>query len=348
MTQYSSVLLCVLVAIASRTFGAPLDDSAIGDCPGGLANGALLERGRFFYECRDGSIVPKGCLSDALKRVPIGGTADRLAERRQCILGGEGLLTFEPIACLQNGAEHKIGDQWEDGNNFYICKKTDNNELRSVNSGCVEQGKRIALGDKVSKEDFVFVCNSTVNNGAHLMPSACVKEGKEHNVGDSFEIGQFWFNCVRIGRERLAVKAAGCVANGKRLSDGDRVTENEVISECTIDTGKNELRAVACAQRDENGGSVERKLGCTWVEGQAPFQYEWACQRDASGNSVQKVQLRCNYNAGGGAYVIEPGCYRAVDKTAIGCLKEASGLKLQSFQGDNAEKSASAAGLRSC
>jgi len=348
MKQYSSILFCVLMALSGQSFGAPAMDGSKGDCPGGLSNGAQLERGRFFYECRDGNIVPKGCLAEDLKHIEIGSTTDKKTFRLQCTLGSDGLLALEPVACLHQGSEHKVDTQWEDGSNFYTCKKGDNNDLRSVNSGCVDQGKRIPLNEKVTKDELTFVCNETVNNGARLMPAGCVKDGKQYNVGDSFEAGKGWFNCTRTGREKVSAKAAGCVANGKRLNDGDRYTENDVITECTVDAGKPSTRTVACAQRDDKGEIVERRLGCTWVEGQEPFQYEWACQHEAATDSAKKVQVRCNYKVGGGVYNIEPGCYRVIEKSAFGCLKEGSGLKLQSFQGDNAEQSATGAGLHAC
>lgn len=347
MKQYGSIVLCVLMAFAGQSFAAPVDGSD-GDCPGGLSNGALLERGRFFYECRDGNIVPKGCMADDLKHFEIGSTTDKKTYRLQCTLGSDGNLALVPTGCLQQGSEHKVDTQWEDATNFYTCKKGENNDLLIVNSGCIDQGRRVPLNEKVTKDEFTLVCNETVNNGARLMPDGCVKEGKQYKVGESFEIGKFWFTCTRVGREKVSTKASGCVASGKRLNDGDRYTENEVIIECTIDAGKASTRTVACAQRDDKGETVERRLGCTWIEGQEPLQYEWTCQADPATNLAKKVQVRCNYKVGGGVYNIEPGCYRVIDKSAFGCVKDGSGLRLQSFQGNNAETSAAGAGLHAC
>jgi len=281
-------------------------------------------------------------MTDDLKRIDIGSTFDKKSYRLTCSLGSDNLLSFEPTACLHQGQEHKVDQEWEDSTNFFTCKR-DGKDLRTINSGCVDQGKRVKLNDKITKDDLVMVCNETVNNGARLMPAGCVKEGHEYNVGDSFEVGKFWFTCTRTGREKVVAKSAGCVNNGKRLNDGDRYFENDIIFECRIDE---EPVTTGCVQRDEKGEIVERRLGCTWVEGQEPFQYEWACQQD--GKSAKKVQVRCNYKVGGGVYNIDAGCFRVIDKAAFGCLKEGSGLKLQSFQGDNAEQAATGAGLHAC
>jgi len=342
----NSLIIFFFLSFANLSFGAPVDGTN-GDCSDGTPNGAQLERGRFYYECRDGAILPKGCVTDDLKRIEIGQTTDRKTYRLKCTLSGDSVLSLEPFACLQQNQEHQINEQWEDGKNFYVCKK-DGTNLRTVNSGCIDGGRRISLNEKITKDDFVMVCNETVNNGAHLMAVGCVKDGRQYNTGESFEVGKFWFNCTRTGREKVSIKASGCMNNGKRLNDGDRYFDNDVIYECTIDADKNDVRTTGCVQRDEKGEVVERRLGCTWVEGQAPFQYELACQHDAATNTAKKVQVRCNYNIGGGVYNVDPGCYRKADKIVIGCLQDGSGLKIQSFQGDNAEQAATGAGLHAC
>jgi len=344
-------LIGLFVAILARSASsAPLDEKNQ-ECPDGSPNGAQLERGRFFYECRNGEILPKGCMTEELKKIDIGQTSDKKTYRVQCKLGSDNLLTLEAVACLFQGREHRIDEQFDDGTNFYTCKKDASAGLKTINLGCLDQqGKRVNLNEKIEKDDFVMVCNETVNNGARLMPVGCLKEGRQYNVGESFEIGQFWYNCTRTGREKVAVKISGCVANGKRLNDGDRFFDKDVIYECAIDSStKRDVRTIGCVQRDENGEIVERRLGCTWIEGQEPFQYEFSCQQDGS-NSAKKIQVRCNYKVAGGVYNIEAGCYRSIDKAAFGCQRDTStnNLKLQSFQGENAEKSAESAGLRAC
>lgn len=344
----NSKIICVLLALIGSSFGATIDrDAKVGACPDGSPNGAQIERGRFLFECRDGQIVAKACMTDDLKHLDIGSTTDKKSYRMRCTKVNENELIYEPIVCLLNGQEHKIDETFEDGSNFYTCQR-DGQALKVVNLGCVDDGKRVKLNEQVVKTEFVMVCNETVNNGARMMPTGCVKEGKQYNAGESFEIGQFWFNCTRVGRERVALKASGCVASGKRLNDGDRYTEQEIIKECRIDNGKTTVQTVACVQRDETGQVVERRLGCTWVEGQAPFQYEMACQADPANQSAKKVPVRCNYSVSGGVHTIEPGCYRLIEKAAFGCVKDGSALKLQSFQGENAEQTATGAGLHSC
>jgi hypothetical protein len=333
---------------ASMALAKPADPAPGSGCPGGYAEGAEIERGRLVYVCQGGRVVPKGCIAEDLSRISVGGNYDNKNYRRKCVANGDD-LTFEPSGCIRNGQEHKAGETFEDGNNFYVCQANTaagaEPALQAQNQGCVDSGKRVNKKEKVSKDDGVYECQETVNDGSKLVLVGCVKDGKQYGAGDAFEVGKTWFNCTRTGREKVAAKPAGCVNNGKRLNDGDHFFENDVIYECTVENGNIGTRTVGCAQTD-GGSMVERRLGCTWVEGQEPFQYEWTCRAD--GEKAVKEQVRCNYKVGGGVYNIDPGCYRLVEKAAVGCIKDGKNLKLQSFQGDNAEQSASGAGLHAC
>jgi len=338
-----SVILCLLAA--STAFAAPADMPG-GGCPGGYAEGAEIERGRLVFLCQGGAVVPKGCIAEDLSRIAVGANFDKPQYRFKCQLGSDGQLSFAVSGCLQNGAEHKVDETWEDSTNFFTCK-ADGDALKVINVGCVDGGKRINAKDSVAKDDVFYTCDETVNGGHKLVQAGCVKDGKQYKAGDAYETGKYWFNCTRVGREKVQARAAGCLNGGKRLNDGDRYTENEVVFECRVDVSKQEVITTGCVQSD-GGTTVERRLGCTWVEGTEPFMYEWTCRHDAAANTAVKEQVRCNYKVGGGVYNIDPSCYRVVEKSAAGCIKDGKNLKLQLFQGDNAEQSAQGAGLHAC
>jgi len=346
-----SLIVSILALTVVAAFPAD-DDSrkiqgATGSCPGGYAEGAEIERGRLVYVCQGGQVVPKSCIAEDLSKVPIGGKFDNAHYRRTCENRG-GDLSFEAVACLQNGQEHKQGETWDDGNQVYTCKQQDSEPiLNAVSTGCVDGGKRVNPNEQVPKGDLTYECQPSINNKFKLVPAGCVKEGKQLKVGEAVEIGKFWFNCTKFGRETISFKAAGCVVSGKRLNDGDRYNDNDVMYECVIDANKNDIRVTACVQRD-GSNSVERKLGCTWVEGVEPQQYEWSCKYDSATNTAVKFQVKCNYKQGNGYHQIEPGCYRVIEKSAFGCIKDGTSLKYQSFQGENPDKAAEAAGLHSC
>jgi hypothetical protein len=346
-----NVIIMQIISVVIFVLGASVATLALptqsGGCPGGYAEGSEIERGRLVYVCQGGQVVPKGCIAEDLSHIAVGANYDNAHYRRACVASGQE-LTFEPTGCIQNGKEHKASESWEDGSSFYTCKANPTEPLlKAVSEGCVDSGKRVPLKEKVTKDDGVFVCEETANGGHKLVQGGCVKGGKAYADKDSFDDGKFWFTCTRIGREKYVVRPTGCISNGKRLNDGDRYAENDVSFECTIDDDKTGVRAMACIQND-GGSTIERKLGCTWVEGTAPQQFEYRCDHDEAANTATKVQVRCNYNVGNGVYIIEPGCYRVIEKGAFGCIKHGAGLKFQSFQGDDAEKSASSAGLHAC
>jgi len=334
-------ILCLLAAtFSAAVFAAP---TAPGNCQELGENGAMIDSGNAYFQCRDGKLFPIGCLTSEQKRVEIGQTADVKQTRYQCSLtNGKPTLTVK--ACVYQGVEHAVGEQFQDQKSVYTCQK-DGDMLSVKTSGCVdESGKRVNVNEKTTTGDLVYLCSSQNGNSPRLTPAGCVRNGKQVNNGESFEEGTTLYNCTRTG-----AKPAGCINQGKRLNEGDRFFDKDVVLECNVDADKVSVRATGCLQHDTNGATVERRLGCFWVEGQEPFQYEWTCKHDKAANTAVKVQTKCNYRVQKGVFDIEPGCFRTIDKAAFGCLKSANGqLQLQSFQGADAEKAAAGAGLHAC
>lgn len=340
-----SMIVFVLAASMALAFPAAEEQSKAvnaGGCPGGYAEGAEIERGRLIFICQGGQVVGKGCIAEDLTRLSIGGNYDTKQYRKKCQKGADGELSYDLSGCLQNGQEHKVGESWDDGKNHFTCK-SDGAALKVVNQGCVEGGKRLNINDQVAKDNSLYTCQESVNGGSKLVQAGCVKDGKQFKAGDSYDDGKYWYNCTRIGREKVVAKASGCISNGKRLNDGDRYDENGVSFECIIDNDKPGFRVVGCAQKDESGSVVTRKLGCTWGEGAAPLQVEYACRED--GTSAKKVPIRCNYSVSGGNYQVDPGCFRAIDKGFVGCKQSGDSLSGQTY---DTEAAASGAGLHAC
>jgi len=334
-------IFVILISLLAAVYSAP---TGPGNCQELGENGALVDSGNAYFQCRDGKLFAMGCLTSEQKRVEMGKTADVKSTRYQCESGQDGKPTLTAKSCVSAGAEHAVGEQFQDTKSLYICQKDgDNLTIKVV--GCVdESGKKVNLNEKSTSGDLLFLCQSQNGNTPRLTPAGCVRNGKQINAGESFEEGSTVFNCTRTG-----AKPAGCVNQGRRLNEGDRFFDQDVVMECNVDSDKVSVRATGCLQHDTNGATVERRLGCFWVEGQEPFQYEWTCKHDKSANKAVKLQTKCNYRVQKGVYDIEPGCYRLIDKAAFGCLKQSGGqLQLQSFQGDDAEKSASSAGLHAC
>jgi hypothetical protein len=338
--QIFKILSLLAVAFTGAVYSAP---TGTGNCQELGENGAMIDSGNAYFQCRDGKLFPIGCLTADQKRVEIGQTADVQQIRYQCSLQGD-KPTLTVKSCVFQGGEHAVGEQFQDQKSVYTCQK-DGDSLSVKVSGCVDDaGKRVNVNDKSTTGDLVMSCVSQNGNNPRLVASGCVKNGRQVDKGESLEDGDTLYNCTRTG-----MKPAGCVNQGRRLNEGDRFFDKDVVMECNVDNDKVSIRATGCIQHNTDGQNIERRLGCFWVEGQEPFQYEWTCKYDKTAQTAVKVQTKCNYRVQKGVYDIEPGCYRTIDGAAFGCLKSTGDqLQLQSFQGTDMEKAAVAAGLHAC
>lgn len=326
------MIICLLSVVATA-----LAQSKDGNCGSLGANGATVTSGLVYYLCKDGQLYPQGCVTRDKQQVATGQTVAYRQSRLSCELKGI-LPALVVKGCVLNGKDVAVGSTANDDKALYSCEAGDA-EAKLTQVGCSDGTKQVKYGEKLNNDKGVYTCDQATRR---LIQSGCVQEGKPYNFGDSFDQGDIWLNCTQSGPV-----AAGCISNGKRLNYGDRFYDNEIVRECYIEGGKAVFRLVGCVQRD-GGNTIERRLDCFWTEGADPFLYEFTCKATGDGKSAEKIQLRCNYKVSNGVYTIEPGCYRTIDKSAMGCVKQGDKLNLQSFQGDNAEKAATGAGLKSC
>lgn len=348
-------LVSLFLAAAHFASNVVADSSGNRQCPGGYAHGtqvdmgkfrlahpgspdccrALTVSGKYWYECRDAQMVPKGCLADTGRRVEIDGTYDTSDYRIQCVLGSDGYLTVIYKACVQKGGAHDVGSQWDDGTAFYTCVKEGNN-VRVVMLGCVDQGRPLKLEERVAKGDFIYQCKKSTDGSPRLNKVGCIHEGRKYNIGEQFDGPKFWYTCTDSGS-----KVVGCMYQSHRLVDGDHFTEGDMMYVCRLTSDGANLEPYACLAREDNGAAIERKVGCFWVEG----QYEYTC-KVGSDNKVTKSQTQCVYRASQGTFKVSPGCVQLAETIAVGCLDSGSGsLKLETYPADQIGQ---LPGLRKC
>lgn len=131
-------------------------------CPGGYTQGTYVDRGHYWYQCLDGQLVPKGCLTDDSARIGIMDTYDSHDVRLQCVVSKDGYLSYAYKACVYGGRERRVDETWDDGGYWYECKRNDGGVgLRINKRGCVDQGRRLNFDERVIKGDFVYVCEET-------------------------------------------------------------------------------------------------------------------------------------------------------------------------------------------
>jgi hypothetical protein len=299
-----------------------------------------MDIGRYWYECNDGQVIPKGCLAEDGHRVDVDSTFDTSKYRMQCVKGQDGFLTVTFKACMLQGSEHDVGSQWDDGVAFFTCIKEGNN-VRVITLGCVDQGKPLKLDERVAKGDFMFQCKKASDGTPKMNKVGCVHEGRKYNIGETYEGPKFWYTCTDSGS-----KIVGCMYNSHRLSDGDQITKDEVTYACKVNGDQTDFEPFACEQAEENGASIERKVGCSWIEGRGSEAYEYTCKSDSS-KKVSKVQTQCVYRGPQGVFKLQPGCVQLAETIAVGCRQDTSSGKLQ-IETFNGDKINNLPGLRQC
>lgn len=304
-------------------------------CPGGYSHGSQMDVGRYWYECKDGQMIPKGCLTEEGRRVDVDNTFDTKEYRMQCLMGPDGYLTVVYKACVLQGSEHDVGSQWDDGTAAYTCVKEGNN-VRVTMLGCIDQGRPMKFEERVAKGEFIYQCKKSTDGTPKMNKVGCVHEGRKYNIGESFEGPKFWYTCTDSGS-----RVVGCMFESQRLRDGDHFTRDDMMYSCRVTDAGADLEPFACMAH-ENGAPVERRVGCSWVEG----DYEYKCEV-GNDNRVAKIKKTCNYRGPtGGNIKVQPGCILLVDPFAAGCHDSGSGsLRLETYSADMIDR---IPGLRRC
>jgi hypothetical protein len=315
-------------------------------CAGGYKNGDQVDRGRYWYMCKDGQLEPKGCYSDSKVKMNVKESFKSGNYVLECVIDDKGMLSFDYKGCVsESGKESAPGETLEDDKYWYTCAK-EGDHLKLEVGGCVSEGKRYKIGETTEKSDFVFECKRWANTTCSVCPVGCLKEGKRYNVGESFEKNTFWYMCTKDDG-KLEVKCVGCIHENQQLKDGDRYVKADNVYECAIRKDKDpEHRLVGCHDVD-NGATIERRLGCQWTKGTPPNQYIMKCDTKDGGKTATREVVKCYYGDKEGGYEIDTGCYRVLDNNIVGCRKTDAGPTIETFPADQVDQAAGK-GLRLC
>jgi hypothetical protein len=344
MMKSSFFYSLLVAALAGAMFVDSASSGNRNKCPGDYDNGQQMDIGRYWYECRDGQVVPKGCLTPAdegNRRVAIDETFDTKQYRMQCVLDSNGFLSLVYKACVSQNGEHDVGAQWDDGTAYFTCVKEGNN-VRVITLGCVDQGKQMKLDDRIAKGDFIYQCKKSTDGTPKMNKVGCVHDGKKFNIGETFEGAKVWYTCTDSG-----AKIVGCMYESHRLQDGDHFTKDDMMYVCRVNDDQTDFAPFACLQREESGASIERRVGCFWVEGKGSNAYEYTCKADDSSKKIAKTQTQCVYRAQQGTFKLQPGCVTLAETIAVGCLQDSSSgkLRIETYRADQIDQ---LPGLRQC
>jgi len=315
----TAAFCCIIVVLAFPNIDGP------GQCPGGYREGEQATLGSFYYECRNGQLVPKGCLSPS-GRTDLGQSFDAKSIRWQCVVNAQGNPSLAHKSCIDNGQERQANERWDNGQVVYECKR-DGGYVSIEAVGCIgDGGRKLNLGEKVTVGDLVYVCKLNRNAVPVYKPWGCAgKDSRQYATGDEYVFEDQWFYCMEKPDGRITADHIGCVHNGAKLRDGDRVYKNDVIFQCFVADNTAQLKVVGCVtQNVANGAKIDRRVGCAWQEGDEPFQYTLRCKPDEATKSAVKTAENCDYSLPQGTYKIEIGCYRVIDKVGLACMKGAT------------------------
>jgi len=309
---------------ASNAFA---ESSGARSCPGGYAHGTQVDVERYWYECQDGQLVPKGCISNG-NRVTVDSTFDTDDYRMKCVLGSDGFLTVKYQGCMSRGSGHDVGSQWDDGTAFYTCVQ-DGSNVRVITLGCVDQGRPLKLDERVAKGDFVYQCNKATDGTPTLRKVGCVYEGGKHNIGETYEGPNFWYTCTDHGS-----KITGCMFQSHRLQEADQITKGDFKYACKVNDEQTDFVPLGCIQHEDSGATIDRKVGCFWNEG----DYEYTC-KDIGSGKMSKEQTQCIYRTSQGTTKLLPGCAQLADNVAVNCVDAGSGhLRIETHSADQIDQ----------
>jgi hypothetical protein len=245
-------------------------------------------------------------------------------------LDSSGTPNLSPTSCVQDNREHPIGEHWDDSKYVYTCSK-ESDQVRVKISGCIREGKKIDIGDKLALNGVVYECKQGTSSAQppFLSPWGCAADdGSQHAAGESFDLAPYWYTCTKDQSNAIvSLDLSGCVNEGKRFKDGDHFFKNELVFECQAKENGGNLKVAGCIQQDPKSGvKIERRVGCTWTEGDAPYLVTMTCNPDQTAKTATRDVVRCNYKMPGGTiFNVEVGCYRLFENVAVGCVKNSSG-----------------------
>lgn len=343
-----TVFFCTFAfAIVARVSAAPTEQT----CAGGYKEGEKVEKGSAWFECRNGQLTPKGCVSSNGDRLKLQDIYDLGFVRAQCLLADGGNPNLVNKSCVQENREYQPEERWDDGKYVYTCKK-EGAVLRMQATGCIREGKKVNVGERLVIGEVVYECKSA--GGASfpaIAPWGCpTKDGKQVAAGQEFDEAPYWYSC-QLKDGIVSLELMGCVSEKTRFKNGDRFFKDDLVFECQAKENGGNMKVVGCMQKDpKSDRKIERLVGCVWSVGEAPFQVTMTCQPNQDTKTAEQIALHCDYKMPGSTvYSIGIGCYRIYEDVAVGCVKDPSGkVNAVSIPMSNGAVQSVPAGLKFC
>ncbi|WKX95963.1 hypothetical protein Q1695_012429 [Nippostrongylus brasiliensis] len=301
--------------------------------------GEAINRGKYWYECRQGRLEPKGCISDN-KRLPIGSTVVVGEYVAACETGSDGYLQFRFTACVGSGGrQFSVGEKWVDPQNmyYYQCER-DGPYLKQRPKGCMSHDKRrqVPIGGTDDFGDYTYECRQKYDGTIQMCSVGCIHKGKHYKIGEQWPDGEFVYYCKNNGG-RCQKVCIGCQHRQKRLYDGDRYHDQGSVYQCEIRPDSFGHKPVACLSKELDGSSIERVIGCRWYLQNSNSKIEQTCELVGTKTVVKTVGCIYRHN-GFDTIFLSPGQYtiwnlpmQKKQSVGLACRETSDGAKLDVF-----------------
>ncbi|KJH51413.1 hypothetical protein DICVIV_02427 [Dictyocaulus viviparus] len=310
-----------------------------GSTPRWWNEGETITRGRYWYECREGRLEPRGCMSKTSQKLNIGEEVEDGEYVAVCELGPDGHLRFRFTACIGSENRHyNPGEQWIDSQNiyYYECEQ-DGAYLRNQIKGCISHDKqrKILIGQQDDYGDYIYECREKYNGSIQMCSVGCINNGQHYKIGDQWPEGEFLYYCKSNGGRSQKV-CIGCLYQNKRLYDGDRFRDQDTVYECEIRPDSYGHKPVGCLAKDLDGSVVERVIGCRWYLQDSQSKIEQTCEVDGTKTKVRTTACIYRHNGFDTIFLL-PGQYTIwslpVNGKSVGiaCRENPDGPKLDVF-----------------
>ncbi|KAH7723293.1 Protein F42A8.1 [Aphelenchoides avenae] len=233
-------------------------------------------QGKYWYECQNGELVPKGCFAENGDRVELNGRYVSNGYEIQCTQNAAGYLEFRFTGCSDGERVYHVGDTWENKERMYYFEcRQDGPYVKVEVAGCVshDKSRRIPLGQQYDFGNYTYECQRKYNGSIQLCSVGCIHNGEHIKVGEQFPDGDFLFYCKSTGGVCQKV-CVGCQIRNKRLYNGDRIRRDNSVFQCLVRREKYGIKPVACV--DDDG--VERVVGCRWNKQAESSKVEQTCE----------------------------------------------------------------------
>jgi len=363
---YTAIVLfaTLFVAVQSAAILSSIDNRCWSDGNGSdqakwFDDGTDIIRGKYWYQCSNGALRPKGCIGPQGQKLELDQIYVDSGFQFKCIEDTLGYLRFEPSACIdENGIAHQPGETWDNPKYayWYECQRQfmwEQSYLAVKTRGCLVEGRRFEVGQTLEQGDTFFECQNRHNGTTALCLKGCVHNGQHKKVAETWEEGDYVYECRKFNGTKMTIQCVGCMNQNQRLRSGDRYFKEDSVYTCEVlfNPDKSQTiqrhKIIGCLEKSRQGDTIgERVIGCQWYHDDGNNRYEYRCNEQGKIDTVGCTLLKNGFD-----YIFVPvnayTIYQTKNDTSVGIgCKDSGNGNLDMFDFPPEELQIRASGLK--